>query len=223
LISTSILPHTYPVALRVMIYSDVHGNLPAFEAVLKDAGQCEMYISLGDLVNYGPWSNECVDLAFSLQNTVLLMGNHEEYFIQEYFPGENRLVRQFTECCLPRFKRQEQIRRFGEKYQLESFTCIHTIENRRLFADSAIVLHGNYCIGHSHQQFLVKNGGFELYNAGSVGQSRDRINLARYLLYYVDTKKFELRVIHYDVRPLLRKMEELKYPGDCMDYYYSKC
>ena len=81
--------------MKVLVYSDVHGNLPAFETMLKHAGECDQYICLGDLVNYGPWSNECVDLALSLPSSIILMGNHEEAYLQGRYPGTNPLVQQF--------------------------------------------------------------------------------------------------------------------------------
>lgn len=67
--------------MKFLVYSDVHGNLPAFKAVLNDAKKCDGYICLGDLVDYGPCSNECVDLALSLPNSIIIMGNHEEDYI----------------------------------------------------------------------------------------------------------------------------------------------
>ena len=81
--------------MKILIYSDVHGNLPAFEKMLKEEGSCDGYICLGDLVNYAPWSNECVDLAISLPNSILIMGNHEKAFINEFYPGTNPLVQDF--------------------------------------------------------------------------------------------------------------------------------
>ena len=63
-----------------LIFSDIHGNLPAFEQVIKKETGIDQYINIGDVVNYGPWSNECVELIESL-NCINIKGNHEEYFI----------------------------------------------------------------------------------------------------------------------------------------------
>ena len=63
---------------RIALISDVHGNLPAFEAVLADVdseGADEIWC-LGDLVGYGAQPNECVELAErSLE--LCLIGNHD--------------------------------------------------------------------------------------------------------------------------------------------------
>lgn len=51
--------------MRYALISDVHGNLPALEAVLADIGsvdQIDAVYHLGDLVGYAPWPNEIVDM-----------------------------------------------------------------------------------------------------------------------------------------------------------------
>ncbi len=63
--------------MRVLIISDIHANLSAFEAVLKDAqGDWDYVWCLGDVVGYGPDPNECVDLLRSLPH-LALAGNHD--------------------------------------------------------------------------------------------------------------------------------------------------
>ncbi|MBU0606911.1 MAG: metallophosphoesterase family protein, partial [Armatimonadetes bacterium] len=56
--------------------ADVHANLPAFVAVLADAGAVDEVIFLGDVVGYGPHPAECVDLLARLQPQAVL-GNHD--------------------------------------------------------------------------------------------------------------------------------------------------
>ncbi|MEA2404088.1 MAG: hypothetical protein QOE08_735 [Thermoleophilaceae bacterium] len=63
---------------RVALLSDVHGNLPAFEAVLADIesqGVDERWC-LGDLVGYGAQPDECVALAKETCE-LSLIGNHD--------------------------------------------------------------------------------------------------------------------------------------------------
>ena len=43
--------------MRYLVFSDVHGNLPALEKVLNKENKVQGYINLGDVVNYGPWGN----------------------------------------------------------------------------------------------------------------------------------------------------------------------
>lgn len=51
--------------MRIALLSDVHANLPALEAVLADIDKqsdLSAVYHIGDLVGYGPWPNEVVDL-----------------------------------------------------------------------------------------------------------------------------------------------------------------
>ncbi|MCC6466443.1 MAG: metallophosphoesterase family protein [Planctomycetes bacterium] len=66
-------------SVRIALVSDIHANIEALEAVLKDieAYGCDKVYCLGDLLDYGPNPREVLDLAmerFSLN----LLGNHEE-------------------------------------------------------------------------------------------------------------------------------------------------
>lgn len=63
---------------RLAILSDIHGNLPALEAVLADieaAGLDELWC-LGDVVGYGAEPDECARLV-SEHCSVCLAGNHD--------------------------------------------------------------------------------------------------------------------------------------------------
>jgi predicted phosphodiesterase len=63
--------------MRILVISDIHANLAAFEAVLTDAtGQWDKIWCLGDLVGYGPDPNECVTL-LRQYNHLSLSGNHD--------------------------------------------------------------------------------------------------------------------------------------------------
>ena len=51
--------------MKLALFSDVHANLPALEAVLADTddrGDLDAVYHLGDLVGYAPWPNETVEL-----------------------------------------------------------------------------------------------------------------------------------------------------------------
>lgn len=65
--------------MRTLIISDVHGNLPALEAVLAspEAQGCQEIVSLGDHVSFCAQSRAVHDRLTGLGATMLL-GNHEE-------------------------------------------------------------------------------------------------------------------------------------------------
>jgi len=81
--------------LKYAFLSDIHGNLPALEIVIEKSDDVDGYYILGDVVNYGPWSNECVQLINSLPNCTRILGNHEEYFINNKCNVNNNLVKTF--------------------------------------------------------------------------------------------------------------------------------
>ena len=62
--------------MRIGIVSDVHGNLPALQAVLADMGPVDELWCLGDIVGYGPYPNECIDLLRG-HDCLAVPGNHD--------------------------------------------------------------------------------------------------------------------------------------------------
>lgn len=62
--------------MRVLIVSDVHANLVAFDAVIEDAGSVEMIWSLGDIVGYGPEPNACIERLREFDH-IAIPGNHD--------------------------------------------------------------------------------------------------------------------------------------------------
>ncbi|MDP3312574.1 metallophosphoesterase [Lutibacter sp.] len=208
--------------MKILIYSDVHGNLPAFEKMITLEKNVDGYICLGDLVNYGPWSNECVDLAMSLPNSRVIKGNHEEAFIEGFYRGTNSLVQKFFNITFSNFQRKESIESFLAETILDKFICKHTIRDNYIYPDTQILLDNNYIIGHSHHQFEYKNNNFVLYNAGSVGQNRKYINESNYLIYDTDLKIIEMKSVWYNIDLVINEMKYLSYPIECINYYRNK-
>jgi putative phosphoesterase len=64
---------------RVVVFGDIHGNLPALEAVLADMDARELspLYCLGDLVGYGTFPNEVI-AAIRDRNIPTLMGNYDQ-------------------------------------------------------------------------------------------------------------------------------------------------
>lgn len=60
----------------VGILADIHANLPALERVITDAGDVDAWLCAGDVVGYGPYPNECMDLVRELGASVVA-GNHD--------------------------------------------------------------------------------------------------------------------------------------------------
>ena len=64
--------------MRYGVLADIHGNLHALRAVLDALGRqgVDRYLIAGDLVGYGPYPNECVELVAGL-DAVCVAGNHD--------------------------------------------------------------------------------------------------------------------------------------------------
>ena len=63
--------------MQILVISDMHANLAAFETVMEDAqGDWDYVWCLGDVVGYGPDPNECCNLLRSLPH-LCLAGNHD--------------------------------------------------------------------------------------------------------------------------------------------------
>jgi putative phosphoesterase len=65
---------------QITIFGDIHGNLPALEAVLADMekrGLTDNRYCLGDLVGYGVWPNEVVE-AIRQRQIPTIMGNYDQ-------------------------------------------------------------------------------------------------------------------------------------------------
>jgi len=70
--------------MKIAVFSDVHGNLPALEAALDaiQAEGCEAIVHCGDALVGGPHPEACLDLLLRTPNLHLLMGNHDAWFAQ---------------------------------------------------------------------------------------------------------------------------------------------
>ncbi|HCC23813.1 TPA: hypothetical protein DF272_06595 [Candidatus Falkowbacteria bacterium] len=68
--------------MRVAIISDIHGNLPALEAVLAEIRRLgvDFVACTGDIVGYGPWVVECVQMVRDRCRYVV-KGNHDDGLI----------------------------------------------------------------------------------------------------------------------------------------------
>ena len=212
--------------MKYLIFGDVHGNLPALEKLFEvESKNYDHAICHGDVVNYGPWSNECVEFIDSVPDITILKGNHEDAFLNGVYPGRNEVARTFFNFCYPTFEKKNIIENYGITIKVGSFIVTHTIQEVYLYPDSDLSdlnVQQNHIIGHSHYQFNRKIGGHKIANTGSIGQNRKIINLAEYLIYDDEKEQIELKSFRFDIGQVIQKMEENRYPQICVDYYKNK-
>lgn len=91
--------------MKIAILSDVHGNLPALQAVLDDITRWgpDQVVVNGDVINRGPNNLACWQLVYEKVQTAgwkILRGNHEEFVLKSATPG---LVQEGPEAEVRRF------------------------------------------------------------------------------------------------------------------------
>jgi diadenosine tetraphosphatase ApaH/serine/threonine PP2A family protein phosphatase len=114
--------------MRILVLSDIHANLNAFEAVLSAAGSFDAIWCLGDTVGYGPDPNECVERLANLPNLTCLIGNHDAAAVGlidlNAFNREAKLSARWTQNMLSNAHR-EYIAHLPERVEIEGITLAH--------------------------------------------------------------------------------------------------
>ena len=115
--------------MRYAIISDLHSNIPAFEAVLDDIdrSRIDMVLCLGDIVGYGPSPIEVMDLAYE-HIDISILGNHDAVvcnkFSSAYFNTEAKEIIEWTRSIM----REKDIAYFdSQAYMIDGdhFQCSH--------------------------------------------------------------------------------------------------
>jgi predicted phosphodiesterase len=115
--------------LRYAILSDIHSNLEALEAVLRDATEqkCTHYVCLGDVVGYNADPHECVERVRAIDCPVV-KGNHDE---QASLLESSRDFNELAESAI-RWTRdhlsdedKEWLRELRLQRQVRDFTIVH--------------------------------------------------------------------------------------------------
>ena len=63
---------------------DIHGNLPALEAVLADAGDADEFLLGGDYATAGAWPRETVERLKELDNATWIRGNADRWLVDRH-------------------------------------------------------------------------------------------------------------------------------------------
>ncbi len=214
--------------MRVLIFGDVHGNLLALEKMLAiEKNEVDRFVCHGDILNYGPFSEECLDLLTSLPNCELLKGNHEAYFEKGMYPGDHPIAKAFFEFCYPRFNQNKinTIQNFAKSVRIGDNMVQHTLGERYIFQDTPlddIIIDQDYIIGHSHQQYERFQNDKRLVNTGSLGQNRAFINKSDYLILDTATNSIQFKSFIFSFDNLINEMKNQKYPDICLNYYRYK-
>ncbi|MFP4590429.1 MAG: metallophosphoesterase family protein [Halobacteriales archaeon] len=209
--------------MRVGLISDVHGNLPALEAVLADMPPVDAVLSAGDTVGYYPWPGACVD-AMIERAVPSVMGNHD------------RAVVGATPFAF-RGSAQAGIAHAKEHLEAEQVAWLRDLPDDRVALDGRVrVVHGHprdpdrytypeevtgailmdepvLVLGHTHVQFEKAVEGGLVVNPGSVGQPRDGDPRAAYAVLDPEAREVALRRVAYDVERTQAAVHEAGLPA----------
>ena len=78
--------------MRILLISDIHSNLQALEAVLRDAGSADAVWCAGDLVDYGTDPHGVVSW-FRTHDVQCVSGNHDRHLLNVLDSGETESLR----------------------------------------------------------------------------------------------------------------------------------
>lgn len=211
------------------IISDVHGNFPALEAVLReiDSKGCDKIISLGDVVGYYCMINECID-EFRKRSIINLMGNHDSYLL-----GMGQCPRSMTVNKCIDFQKSiitdenlEYLRMSPLFFEDEVISARHggwrdpIDEYIDEFDFSEVEALGKkiFCSGHTHVQKIQTLEGQIYFNPGAVGQPRDGDPRAAYAI--LDNNDIYLYRVSYDIDAIADIMEKEGFEKRISDCLY---
>jgi len=210
--------------MKIAILSDIHGNLPALQAVADHiAAWCPDHVIVaGDIVNRGPHSAVCWDLIQDKRQSSgwqAMSGNNERYVMAharpDAEPGSTRLMSYWTFRQMN--GRVEQLASLSETLtlvgpdasalrvrhasMLNDYDGIYQdtsdSQARQLITPAPAV----FCVGHTHIPFVRRVDDTLVVNAGTVGTPRDGDHRASYAQIEWHTGQWLARItrVEYDL------------------------
>jgi len=193
---------------RLALLSDIHGNLPALEAVLADLARfpVDQVIVAGDVINWGPFSAQVLERIVS-EGWPVIRGNNEFYLLDYGTPRApaewgNRVqwpmlpwlhrqlngrwqnaIAAWPDALNLRFADAPPLRvvHGSPRSAFEAMLPTHT--DAELAAMLAGVEETTLVAGHTHLPMERRVGPYHLLNCGSVGMPLDgNVGRASYLL-----------------------------------------
>ncbi|MEI2700920.1 MAG: metallophosphoesterase family protein [Baekduia sp.] len=216
----------------VAIVADVHGNLPALEAVLADAAVAGagLVVSAGDVVS-GPMGGECLELLARWGGeTAWVMGNADRNVIEAFdaraggrqAPESAHPIDLFAARRLEPHQR-ELLDSFLPAVRVDDVLVCHgtpgsdegiVTKRSSLPAVSGALAESEFPVvvgGHVHHQFRVDIEAGSWINAGSVGMPYEGAPGAYWLLLSGEIAEF--RRSTYDLPDALARIARTEYPA----------
>jgi diadenosine tetraphosphatase ApaH/serine/threonine PP2A family protein phosphatase len=193
---------------------DVHGNLPALEAVLEDAAgqRARRFVLGGDYALFGGWPAETVGRLRELEPALWIRGNGERWTADPGAAPDNPVVQGAIAAARAALGDElvADLAALPERGEHEGTLICHgspPSDVRSFFPQPADdeaellsgVTHARVLFGHTHLPFrrISTTRGIELVNPGSVGMPFDGDRRAAYALIHPD-RRVEHRRVAYD-------------------------
>jgi putative phosphoesterase len=236
----------YDRGMRIAIFSDVHSNLPALEAVLADidtAGVDARYV-LGDVVGYAPWPNEVLE-RLRAEQVPIVMGNYddgtgfdrgecgcaytnpvEKALGDEGFAWTKAHTSEANKAWLRTLAPQIRFDANGHRFLLVHGSprrineYLYQDKPDETFARIAAGANADVIVcGHTHRPYDKTVEGTRFSNVGSVGKPKDRDPRACWALIETagDAVRVEFRRVAYDVEAAARAVEASELPSEFAD------
>ncbi len=209
--------------MKLAVIADVHSNLPALKAVLKDIGSKEI-LSLGDVVGYNPFPKETIEV-FMKRSIKGVRGNHDQAALDMNIGRFNQAAAKavlWTSKTLDETKKN-YLSSLPTTMKMGGVSAVHGSPRNPLYeyvyseypndilktflGESQILL-----LAHTHVPFIKNVEGRLILNPGSVGQPRDGDPRASYALLDVDSKKAEIKRVEYDIEIVAEGIEKTNLP-----------
>ena len=215
--------------MKLLIVSDLHGNLAALEAVLAAEPQHDGVVFCGDVVDYGPQPVEC--LRWLKENAdYAVRGNHDNAVafnvdcrclgtFREYSVATRAWHRALLDHAdygfLRRLPTLDEFEREGKHFRLAHATPqgdLFEYLNMDQWADRLEGLDADFVLlGHTHVQGMRALGKITVVNPGSVGLARDGGGEACYAVF--EDGHVELKRIPYDVDRTVKALRASPLPS----------
>ena len=214
--------------MRILVCSDVHGNPYAMRSTIEKERH-DVSIFLGDIVDYGPFPAECIDLVKDSFDLVV-QGNHDyaastgrdcmcsqENHDLSVYTRENITMRQVGSSgleylrSLPKSLRKDidgqmvEINHGSPENRLYGYLYPTNITGENLQDESGSRINADILmVGHTHYQFSLPVNGMLIMNPGSIGQPRDGFDMPSYAVIDTVDWTVSLKRISYDRERLRR-------------------
>jgi Calcineurin-like phosphoesterase superfamily domain len=225
--------------MRVAVLADIHGNLPACEAVLEDIARVapDYIVAAGDLALRGAHPKETVELLFD-RCDALLMGNTDCYLAGNYLGGAYRerdhwkteLLRwtrdQLGESLLQRLGAMPFSVRYTPRKGQDLFVCHANPKNLEESLDPTLDdvavrrffqhLDAAACaFGHLHFPYRRRVGRLLIADVASAGIPRDGDLRPAYGVFTFTPKgwRVQIRRVRYPVRKATQAITARRVPG----------